>query len=249
MFFKNYFNGLSEALDAKYRAYKRDKINSADIGELCEIFIREILNDFLDDHYKIFRGGNIINHIGQNSGQIDIVLTNKSALKIFSDKGIYPIESVSAIFSITSNLTLYKLKKSIKEIQRIPKSNYKFRIENFYGDDFINKVHHAWKKLVPFSCVFGFKGKISQKWVSELNKEAKNVVDKSLLPVLIIVNKKGIIERDLLSDEVVYTFNTIDSKEKYGEWLSRVLYRLYDMNRFQIYIYPKYEYYFSQDYL
>ncbi|CAN5703335.1 hypothetical protein BH10BAC2_BH10BAC2_15430 [soil metagenome] len=251
MFFKNYLNGLADALDAKYRAYNRKRINSADIGELCELFIKEVLTDCLDDHYKIFRGGNIVDHTGNpsgRSGQLDIVITNKNALKIFDDKGIYPIETVSAVFSITSSLTLHKLKKCIKEIAKIPKSNYRFKMEGIYGEEFENKMKAAWERLVPFSCVFGFKGNISDKWIKEVNEEAKKAMDKSLLPVLIIVNKKGILERNQLENEVTYKFTPITDKERYGEWLSRVLFRLYDISRIQTFLSPKYEYYFSQDY-
>ncbi|HYM92792.1 MAG TPA: DUF6602 domain-containing protein [Chitinophagaceae bacterium] len=248
MFFKNYFNGISEAVDAKYRAYNRHKINSADIGELCELFIKEILIDCLDDHYKIFRGGNITDNTGQKSGQLDIVITNKSALKIFGDKGIYPIESVSAVFSITSNLTLAKLKKCMTELGKIPKEKYCFKIESFYGEGFEKKVKKAWETLIPFTCVFGFKGNISEKWIKGINEEAQKISDKSLLPVLIIVNKKGIIERNQLSNKVIYEFTSIDDKEKYGEWLSRLLFRLFDISRVQTFLSPKYEYYFSKDY-
>lgn len=251
MFFKNYFNGLTDALDAKYRAYNRHNINSADIGELCELFIKEILNDCLDDHYGVYRGGNVIDHTGKpsgQSGQLDILIVNKNALKIFGDKGLYPIETVSAVFSITSNLTLPKLKKCIKELVKIPKAYARFKIENFYGKDFQDRIMKAWKYLIPMSFVFGFKGTISAKWINKINEEAKKINDKSLLPVLIIVNKKGIIERKLVNKEMVYQYTSIDDIERSGEWLSRVLFHLYDIRRFQTFLNPQYENYFRKDY-
>jgi hypothetical protein len=65
MFFKNYFDSLADALQAKFTGHSRDGQNAADKGELSEIFIKEFLTDALSDQYKIFRGGNIISSDGK----------------------------------------------------------------------------------------------------------------------------------------------------------------------------------------
>jgi hypothetical protein len=175
MFFKNFLDGLSESLDIKYKSHKRDGINSADIGELCEIFIKEFLKDCLDDHYKIYRGGNIVNTLGDKSPQLDIVITNRNSLKIFGDKGIYPIETVSSVFSITSNLTSSKLRKTIIELGKIPKHNYAFNMQQFYGREFYNKTHEVWKKLIPYTCIFAFKGSAKENWLEIINEEVAKI--------------------------------------------------------------------------
>ncbi len=47
MFFKNYLNGIAEMLDVKYKSFLRAEINPADIGELCELFVKEFLSECL----------------------------------------------------------------------------------------------------------------------------------------------------------------------------------------------------------
>ena len=253
MFFENQFNGLSEILEVKYQSSLREGMNSADIGELCEIFIKEFLVGCLDDHYKIFRGGNITNTIGNLSSQLDIVLTNRNTLKIFGDKGIYPIETVIGVFSITSNLTLPKLKKSIKELSSIPKHHYCFSMEKFYGLTFFNETDKVWKNTIPYSCIFGFKGKIDKSWIDKINIELSKVPDKSLWPSMIVVNKKGMIEKFIKKKENGdiehwYGYVRIDSKDKYGYYISKILFHLYNLSNEQNFRRPDYANYFGKDY-
>ncbi len=253
MFFKNLLNGVAETLDIKYKSSLRDGINSADIGELCEVFIKEFLTNCLDDQYKIFRGGNIVNTTGDRSPQLDVVLTNKNALKIFDDKGIYPIETVIGVFSITSNLTLTKLKKSIAEVGKIPKFNYYFQMEKFYGEKFINETHKLWEHIIPFSCIFGFKGSIKESWLTNINEEVSKTKDKSLWPSLIVVNKKGMFEKFVKGSnngelEYWYEYVPINEKEKYGYYISKILFHLYTYSGEQYFRNPNYGKYFEKDY-
>lgn len=253
MFFKTYLNGLAETLDIKYRSSLRQGINSADIGELCELFIKEFLLDYLDDHFRIFRGGNIVNIAGMRSPQLDVVLTNKSALKIFGDKGIYPIETVAAVFSITSNLTVPKLIKCIKELGKIPKSHYHFGFEKFYGDDFKKQTMDAWRHVIPYSCIFGFTGKIDSKVIHKINDHLLETTDHSLWPSIIIVNRKGMLEKEIEKSKegkikIQYTFTKFDSKEVWGVCFSKILFHLYNASKEQNYMMPNYGKYFAQDY-
>jgi hypothetical protein len=41
MFFKGYFNSVSDILEARLKGYERDRMNPADKGESCEVFIKE----------------------------------------------------------------------------------------------------------------------------------------------------------------------------------------------------------------
>lgn len=253
MFFKNLLNGTAETLDIKYQSSLRDGINSADIGELCEIFIKEFLTNCLDDHYKIFRGGNIVNTIGDRSPQMDIVLTNKNTLKIFGDKGVYPIETLIGVFSITSNLTLSKLKKCIGELAKIPKHHYYFHMETFFGEKFKDETDMVWKVHVPFSCIFGFKGNIKESWLQEINKVAHQVSDKSLLPTLIVVNKKAMFEKCFKKQDngkvtFWYEYVPINTRDKHGYYLSKILFHLYNLSGEQYFRKPNYAEYFGKDY-
>lgn len=222
MFFKNYLNGLADVLDVKYISYKRDGINPADTGELCELFLKEFLLDCLDDHYKVYGGGNIVNCDGTRSSQTDIVLTNRNALKIFGDKGIYPVDAVARVFSVTSNLTYSKLKNCFQEIASIPKQNPSFAIEKNIPKDFAVKTLNVWKNALLFSCIFGYTGNIIEDWLENIYRKVKNVSDLSLLPSLIVVNKKAMIEKRIKKEAeddhvVFYQYFDLSDSEMQGE--------------------------------
>jgi hypothetical protein len=253
MFFKDYLNGISQSLEIKYNSYNRDGINSADIGELCELFIKEFLTDCVEDLYKVYRGGNIVNTEGSKSPQMDVILANKNTIKIFGDKGLYPIETVCGVFSITSNLTLAKLKECIVQIGKIPKKKYAFSIEKFYGFEHKKKTFDVWKNLIPYICIFGFKGDIDESWINGINYELTNVTDKSLWPAMILVNKRGMLEKSVIKNQVgevemKYKFTATNMEEKFGEGLSKILFHLYNYSGEQNYMRPKYENYFEQDF-
>src|SRR5689334_13104197 len=109
MFFKDYFISIAEIINSQFRGYEAITKNPADKGELCEIFIKNFLQESLGDSFKIFRGGRIVNCLDAESKQIDIILTGKRSIKLFGDKGIFPTETVQGCFSITATLTKEKL--------------------------------------------------------------------------------------------------------------------------------------------
>ncbi len=190
---------------------------------------------------------------GNKSPQLDIILTKRNTLKIFSDKGIYPIETVCGVFCVTSNLTVTKLKHEITQLSKIPKYEYGFSMEAAWGDKFNSETHNVWKNLVPYSCIFGFNGDITEDWINTINEEVSKTPDQSLWPSIIIVNKKGMIEK--VNDKTkgpglnwIYVFTPFKQDDNYGEWCSQVLFNLYNLSGEQYYLRPQYENYFSQDY-
>src|ERR1051326_7822146 len=125
MFFKDYFLSLADVLDARFIGHQRAGQNPADIGELCEWFIKEFLDEALSSNLKIIRGGKIVNIQGKESNQLDVLACAKNTISIFSHKGIYPVETVGGVFSVTSTLSFPKLEKCIKEFASIPKDQPK----------------------------------------------------------------------------------------------------------------------------
>ena len=84
-----------------------------------------------------------MNILGEKLPQLDVVLTTGNTLKIFDDKGIYPIETLVGVFSITSNLTLQKLKYA-SAVKKIPKRGYCFHMEKYFGEKFRDDTHKVW---------------------------------------------------------------------------------------------------------
>ena len=184
MLFKNYFNSVAAILAARLNGYERDKTNPADKGELCELFIKDFLLDsHLSDSFKVFRGGKVVNSKGEASKQLDIVLSSKRTIKIFSDKGVYPTETVKGVFSITSTLDISKLDKCLEEFNSIPKTGYHFTAQKFFPEQFKIETQRIYENLTPFTCIFSYYGEIQANWIDHLSDWiANNNPNHSLTP-------------------------------------------------------------------
>ncbi len=262
MFFKRYFASIMDCLDDQFKGIERKGQNPTDKGELCEIFIKSLLFDIFNDQFKIFRGGKIVNIDNKESKQIDIVLAAKNTVRIFGDKGIYPIESVFGVFSITATLDHPKLfDEVIEEFKSIPKENPQIFYINpgliEYSEENKKEINERWFRFFPFKCAFGFTGDVNIKWEEELNNMvAADSTLKNFLPDLIIVNKKGMIRKihdrpiktlggAIIDKDFLFTsFERVD----YGVVLVTIINELYNLSKWQYEIVPAYSAYFNKEY-
>lgn len=263
MFFREYFISIADCLEAQFTGIQRKGQNTTDKGELCEMFIKNLLSDLFNDHFKIFRGGKIVNIDNDESKQIDIILTAKNAIKIFSDKGIYPIESVYGVFSITSTLDHSKLFDKngiIEEFKSIPKNNPQFEYNNFIDGipGLEEKMLGFWNESIPFKCIFGFTGDINDKWENELNQiVAEDRSVKSGLPDLIIVNRKGMIVKlngptqssngNIIDKD--FHFTRFVNYKNYGAPMIMIAQTLFGLSDWQNRLITRYGKYFKKDLL
>lgn len=253
MFFKAYFNSVAEILEARLKGNEYDSLNANDKGELCEVFIKEFLIDSLSDNYNVFRGGKIVNCLGQKSKQIDIVLCSKRVIRIFSDKGLYPTETVKGVFSITATLDIKKLFHCMAEFASIPKTNYHFTAQKFLPERFKEDTQRIFEDLTPFTCVFAYRGNINKVWVKKiLNWIRMNKPNHSLTPDLIFVNKVGMIKKIVKKIEdkkLQFDYVFIDFKQTLnpGSGFTQLLFDLYNFSNEDLYLQPDYTEYFNAD--
>ena len=259
MYFKEYFNSVSEILENKYKAYILQK-NPCDTGELCEIIVKDFLSDVFSGILKIYRGGFIMDSLGNKSEQIDIIICSQAAMKVFSDKGIFPIETVFGIINVKKILdhtNLFSNKKKdcgiLKNIASIPKSNYRLVAP---GNMNIDKVTEDFKKYWPYRVSFSYEGKIQKNWEEELNKMANDPEILKTLPDLIIVNKIGYIIRSRTGEfefndgsKEVKNFHLVTYKnnEQYFFGISHLVQEIYKSVQWQYMILPAYYEYFNNE--
>ena len=113
---------------------------------------------------RMFRGGKVIDTEGNTSKQIDVVLCPMNTLKISSDKGIYPIESVYGVFSITKKLDHQKLFsvspehggciENLKSVGTL-KADFRYIYE---GSPLTLPTLDFHKTAHPYKCIFGYSG-------------------------------------------------------------------------------------------
>jgi hypothetical protein len=253
MFFSGYFNSVATIVDARLKGYERDRMNPADKGELCEVFMKEFLEDSLGDNFRIFRGGKIINVAGVESKQLDIVLCSKRTIKIFSDKGIYPTETVKGVFSITATLDKLKLTKCMEELASIPKTGYHFIGQQIFPEKFRIQTQRVFEDLTPVTCIFAYRGDIDQTWASFIQQWVlETKPHHSLTPDLVIVNNKGMIIKQVTKtgeNRASFSWHFIDFSitNHPGEAFSRIVHDLYNLSNEELYLQPDYTKYFNRD--
>ena len=255
MFFIDKFISLADKLDASFKGNSRPGQNPSDKGELCESFIKEFLEESLDPNLNIFRGGNIINIENKKSKQLDIIVCSGNSIRIFTDKGLYPVETAYGVFSVTSTLDKPKLESCIEEFKSIPKNNPQFLVNNGLDD---KEVLTKWNNSFPYKCIFAFSGDINIKWESFLNELVDK--DKSLMPLLphmIVVNKKGAIfqvnpngtQLAAFGEMKGKNFHFVDFEKAGGYWFPfpEILSCLYRISDWQYKVRPRYNSYFDKD--
>jgi hypothetical protein len=250
MFFKDRLISIAE-IDARFKGYASIADDApADKGELCELFIKQVLIDALGDSFKIFRGGRIVNFLGNESKQIDIILTGKKTIKLFEDKGIYPTETVYGCISVTATLTKQKLIDCCNEFKSIPKFGYSFISQRHPSETFAKQSLEIWKTLLPYKCIFAYKGELQEKWIDEMEKIAADCeIPFNAIPDLVIVNKVGLIEKILTKEKKLEFsfFKFSDSYKNYGIPFGKLLYHLNTFNYEEIFFQPELGEYFNRD--
>ena len=202
MIFKNYYRARADSLDLEFNSHRFKLQNSADIGELAEKLVQKFLTESLTNRFKVYRGGNIIDVEGNKSSQLDVVICGNNSITIFEDKGLYPVETVFGVFSITSNLDSKKLQSCLIEFNSIPKNYPQLDIVMPFSNK--DAVIEQWKETFPYKCVFSFDGKLDHRDVAYLNDLVmKDPLVKKNLPDLIVINKKLQIEKVKLEAELV----------------------------------------------
>ena len=249
MYFKSHFLSIADIIDSKFKSYQAVTKNPADKGELCELFIKEFLIDALADSFKIYRGGRVINSYGDESKQIDIVLSGKKTIKLFGDKGIYPTESVYGCISVTATLTKQKLIDCCQEFKSIPKTKFHFHSHGYIPKKYVEQSIDVWKTLAPYKCIFAYQGEIKEDWINDIKKFGENsAIPFNAMPDLIIVNKVGFIEKRFDENQNVnFRYVSFSEYKNYGLPFGTLLFHLNTFNWEELLLQPELEYYFNKD--
>jgi hypothetical protein len=259
--YAKYLRAECEKLDIDYRAIGHPHLNGADLGEHCERLFADLLERYLAGVYDIFRGGVVVGLKGLPSRQVDIVLTAKNALRVFGDKGLYPIESVFGVVSVTSTMTARKFESSIEEFPRLPRGAlglqpFKFGLDGQKAAAYCAELLSTRATTIPYKCIFAFDGDLKTDWATELqDRVASNHTAEAELPDLVVVNKKGMIlkvpEGKTKSGRKHLPYFQLFEFSQTGRFfypLAFMLNKLFVLSQFQHRCVPRYDLYLGQDF-
>jgi len=133
-------------------------------GELIEIFISNLIKNFLPSNFEVGSGA-IVNQRGEQIPHVDVIIYDNSFLPPFIKEynlGVYPAESVIAIIEVKSWLDKTVLKNEME-----PKA---IKLFNLFSQR--SSLYPEYTVFKPFFTVFGFYSKTSYK--QEKKKELLN---------------------------------------------------------------------------
>ncbi|MCW3983736.1 MAG: hypothetical protein NWE96_07040 [Candidatus Bathyarchaeota archaeon] len=150
-------------------------------GQLRELFITRLLSKFLTIQYGV-GSGVIINQLGDQSPQTDIIIYDRRILPPFIEEqkiGLYPAECVLATIEIKSKITNQIIQEYAKTAKVIHEKIY----------DPLCSHYRDYDKLRPFCTIFGFNGNSVCKGMNE--DQIYDWMDKNAKPLfgVCVLNK------------------------------------------------------------
>lgn len=188
---RNYFQDIADALSGEKSASSIFP-NTSDVGMTREDILMSFLRNHLPKRCEVIKGGFIFDKQGNESKQIDLIVTNDLTLQFNQfDKSFNCVEGCNAAISVKSNLDKQQLFDALDNIASIP----------LMPDDAVNYVSGliANKELIltyPIRIIFAYEGSNVQTTLKNIEAYYKNNnVPHVKRPNMIIVNNKYIITR------------------------------------------------------
>lgn len=114
-----YFDAKADELLASFNVSAQQKA-SDNLGANREHFINQFLENVLPPRLTVKKSGEVLDHTGHTTGQIDILIIRDDAPGLdMGSQHTYLAEGVFAAIEVKSNLTVAKLKEAAKTLQAV----------------------------------------------------------------------------------------------------------------------------------
>ncbi|MCE3278900.1 MAG: hypothetical protein K0S44_1091 [Bacteroidetes bacterium] len=238
---KDYFNNLSDIIDAESRIASSNKHNP-DIGDNREHILINFYNKHLPDRQRAIQGGKILALGGIHSKQMDVIVKNDLFPKFEQNhKTFVLLESVAAAVTVKSFLDTSALEDCLSNIASIPQLDTKtFSLQN--SSIRRPELEQEFMKSHPTLVVFAYDG-ISSTSLDDsmINFYTRNpTIPMNRRPHYIIVNGKYFFHRLTAESKSIDgvllkadTWTKVElTKELQGIPLSRLIHDVNSYNTF-----------------
>jgi hypothetical protein len=119
-------------------------------GRLREIVVSELIQPFLTPHTKV-ASGTIVDHYGNQSGQIDVILYDERItppVLLTASEGIIPCHSVLATIEVKASLNSTELRKAVENARSVKLLKYEYDSLPLSSEHGFEVVF--WKRLLKF---------------------------------------------------------------------------------------------------
>jgi hypothetical protein len=189
---QNYFNGVADKI-ASSSAIASTAQHRPDIGSNREDIVRDFLLRHLPKRLSPHIGGKIISHDGQESGQIDVIVSNDLGVRFDENERTFFIaESVAGAFTVKSTLEKITLIDALTNIATIPEPDVKIFDFKFLKAG----ATEAFLDFHPSLYVFAYEGIGGETCLAHINEFYRNhpEISHRKYPKGIVVNRKYMIK-------------------------------------------------------
>ena len=189
-----YFQGWADRLAAQ-----RDShgifANKGDAGTAREDALASFIKTHLPLRCRISKGGFIFDYTGNESKQLDLIITNDLSLQFEdrdSGKSFSIVEGAYCAISVKTSLNKRELYDALQNLASIPTMPQM----NVILDQNISHINRATYFELPFGVIFSYDGLSPEKTLQHLEDFfASNQIDEHRRPTHIIVNNKYLLIR------------------------------------------------------
>ena len=164
--------------------------NKGDAGGSREDALAKFIRTHLPIRCRISKGGFIFDYKGQESKQLDLIITNDLALQFEDEslgKSFAQIEGSYCAISVKTNLDKAQLVDSLDNLASIPSMPQ----QNIDIDSNISRINRALFFDLPFGIIFAYDGNSAENIMEHIGEYYKsNDIEDHRRPRMIIVNDK-----------------------------------------------------------
>ncbi|HDI51216.1 MAG TPA: hypothetical protein ENF45_01175 [Bacteroidetes bacterium] len=152
-FLDHYFLSVYNKLEADALLFNRKLPHSGMIGTENEMALANLLRDFLPPRFGIELSGIVIDHLGGESKQCDIIIYDANSFPKYFRK-VFPIEIVYGVIEVKTNLTSGESVTAMDNLESLFSLDFHPKLTNFWITQSKKK---NLKAQPPFGAIFAYR--------------------------------------------------------------------------------------------
>ena len=156
-FLDHYFLSVHNKLEADALLFNRKLPHAGLVGSENELVVSNLLRQFLPPRFGIETSGIVIDHVGRESRQSDIIIYDATDFPNYLRK-VFPVELVYCVIEVKTNITSSEATAALQNIQSIFDLDFHPLLTPYWET---RSKEKSIQSDPPFGVIFGFRSEAS----------------------------------------------------------------------------------------
>lgn len=152
-FLDSYFHSVYNKLEADALLFNRSLPHAGLVGSENENALADLLRSFLPSRFGVEVSGIVIDHLGGESRQCDIILYDNQSFPRYVRK-VFPIETVYGVIEVKTNITSTEANRALVNLESVYALEFRPRLTNYW---LTRSASEGIQAEPPFGVVFGYR--------------------------------------------------------------------------------------------